>query len=1226
MDFQTCLQMFETQIQAYTGDDPLDLWDRYVVWAEGSFPLEEKRNIPCLLERLVRSFVGDKRYCNDERYLKYCIQFAETIDKPLEFFEYLHSQGIGCRSAALHVIWAHQLEAMGDIHNASTMYHRALQSNAQPKDLLDQHYRAFQIRLTQKASAERAHPVQPLRDSQIVNQMKPASDLNPVSLAKCQNSAEIHTPVVKPEGPGIKEESKVHNWVTISKSAVVPQPTASSTEIKQVAMYCKDKMICGDSEMSLEEFRARIYWRKCEQRRKMQQREEEEKKYSKVKEEAALQEQMLKQRMEQLSSLLNVQGTNKPSPEPNTALMPTSSTVVAPVGLHTTAPNMDRPDTVSVTGTPAEVTFPPVLQPSPEMSIAQHDPSPALHQLPSLEASVHASRGPSMSIAQHNPSPALHQLPSLEASVHASRGPSMSIAQHNPSPALHQLPSLEASVHASRGRSMSIAQHNPSPSPALHQLPSLEMSVHASGRPSMSIAQHNPPPALHQLSSLEASVHARRGAGMGGLHQHTTLVTSDGGISAKPTSILDRSAPLFSDFQKPMVQNTSAYIVKQSGTREVSTAANSSGCLANTSHVTPNTSLGYVQATPSKVLPSPTVNTKEALGFIMDVFQTSALANHDDDGNDFENTDSNKLEVLCQNDNNAPALTSAFTIFEDNTAKLHGPAKVKPVEVKNFGERSALRPSLKYDEVKAAESLVDDCTVWAGRCNKTLAPSPNSTGDFALAARLASTPASSKLPEPTWQVLEDKENAMTVDTDSAFHTGLDNSEDKTLQPSKLRKLSPIQEQSPEHSKLAASDPSVPSCSILPAKPVDVVMDEVENAGTRLAACKLSDTLQATVLSIEDPWGVTTQPFSLGDEKEPEIETPEQVIIKNAWDDDLIAHLLSELPTPLNALSNYHEWPANVPPFRIKAEIRLGSQTFCVEQLLGQGAFAQVYQAYITGTGAHQNLKFILKVQKPAKPWEFYIGTQISQRISPELKHLYIGFQSAHIFRNGSVLVGDLYSFGSLLNAINLYKKLSEKVMPVPLVMYFAINILYMVEQLHNIGIIHGDIKPDNFTLGENLMNNDSCVLDLVSHGLALIDLGQSIDMTLLPKGAAFTSKCETSGFQCVEMLTNKPWSYQTDYFGIAGTVYCMLFGNYMKVREQGGEWKTEGNFRRIISGDLWMNFFQTLLNVPDCHSPSPLRALREMLTSTFQMLFANKIKPLRNRLMILLIENKPSRK
>lgn len=247
-------------------------------------------------------------------------------------------------------------------------------------------------------------------------------------------------------------------------------------------------------------------------------------------------------------------------------------------------------------------------------------------------------------------------------------------------------------------------------------------------------------------------------------------------------------------------------------------------------------------------------------------------------------------------------------------------------------------------------------------------------------------------------------------------------------------------------------------------------------------------------------------------------------------------------------------------------------------------------------------------------------------MKPELRHLYIGFHSAHIFQNGSVLEGDLFCHGSLLNAINLYKKLTEKVMPVPLVMYFAINILYIVEQLHDIGIIHGDIKPDNFALGEKFMDNASCNLDLLSHGLALIDLGQSIDMNLFPKGTVFTGKCETSGFQCIEMLTNKPWNYQTDYFGVAGTVYCMLFGSYMKVREEYGAWKAEGNFKRLPDRELWIDFFHTLLNIPDCHSPSPLTHLREKLTLKFHSVYAKKIKSLRNRLVILLLENKPSKK
>lgn len=92
-------------------------------------------------------------------------------------------------------------------------------------------------------------------------------------------------------------------------------------------------------------------------------------------------------------------------------------------------------------------------------------------------------------------------------------------------------------------------------------------------------------------------------------------------------------------------------------------------------------------------------------------------------------------------------------------------------------------------------------------------------------------------------------------------------------------------------------------------------------------------------------------------------------------------------------------------------------------------------------------------------------------------------------------------------------------------------------------------------------------------------------MALLPEGVAFTASSRTSGFQCTEMLSGRPWNYQvrprpppdrcarelsvrrvrvfqTDYFGVAGTVHCMLFGTYMQVTNEGGVWKTNGAFRR----------------------------------------------------------------
>ncbi|XP_063299736.1 mitotic checkpoint serine/threonine-protein kinase BUB1 [Pelobates fuscus] len=1121
MDLQSCVQLFEAHIQTYKGDDPLDLWERYVQWAEQALPPQEKRNILCLLERLVKNFIGDKRYSSDERYLKHCFKFAESMADPTPFFEYMHNQGIGHRSAPLYVIWAQQLEAKGDVQSANKLFQMGFQLNAEPRDILDHHYRAFQIRVSQNV-AERGSSVAPLKNSQVVNQIVP--NTVDVDQAKCQNPTGIQNPST------CKDEPNVERYVTISKSAVVPQSAQSSgVECKQVPMYCKEKLICGDSELSLEEYRASIYRKKLEQRRKMQQFEEEEKKYLKVQEETALHERLLKQKMEQLSSLLHTQ--NKPE-----TLAPTVSEAQHGASL------LSEPATMNSTGYPA-------LGAGNISIVHQEEMSTSGHLRPVVISAPHVIQ--------------------------------------------------------------------PMPSPAV----AFENSQLATSRLDQSL--NRVPPHTQPL---------------GHHSQYCAPVTPGHAMLTQPSSEHDRSAVAFPDVPKPLCHNTSgSHGLK--GIQGIKEVANSSGSFVNASHITPNTSLRMAQPTPSKVLPSPTVNTREALGFIMDIFQTSTLPENEDEQDFFDPPDKSEqdFEVFCRNDNKgpptiggflalenvAPALPSGFSIFEDDANKAHnGLPHSKPVDVKTFGERPVLAHSKSVDEARASESPGEDCTVWASRCNKTLAPSPNSTGDFAMSARLASTPAI-KLVERVCQIVADKENAVT---DNGGHMNFDITEDKFIQATKTRKLSPIQEQSPEHSKILMNAESLSSGTIFPNVPqISEVTAEVDETGKQLAACKLSDTLHCTLpTSIEDPWGVTTQPLNICEEEDEEpSQIPDQLIIENVWENKLIDRLLSELPKPLSSFPNYFQWQRNLPLIKNKTSVTLGSDVYCVDRLIGTGAFAQVYQAY---KEQDCKVKVILKVQKPAKPWEFYIGAQITERINPALRHLFISFHHGHLFQNGSVLVGDLYTCGSLLNAINLYKKLSEKVMPVPLVMYLAINILYMVEQLHEIGIIHGDIKPDNFVLGERFLNMEAYNLDFVSHGLALIDLGQSVDISLFPKGTAFMGKCETSGFQCIEMLTNKPWNYQTDYFGVAGTIYCMLFGNYMKVKNENGVWKTDGNFKRCQQGPLWIEFFETLLNIPSCHSPSPLKALREKFVNIYLRDYSKKIKALRQRLIILLLEDNRARK
>ncbi|XP_046925621.1 mitotic checkpoint serine/threonine-protein kinase BUB1 [Lynx rufus] len=647
-------------------------------------------------------------------------------------------------------------------------------------------------------------------------------------------------------------------------------------------------------------------------------------------------------------------------------------------------------------------------------------------------------------------------------------------------------------------------------------------------------------------------------------------------------------------------------------------------------HTTPNTSLGMVQATPSRVQPSPTVHTKEALGFIMNMFQAPTLPDISDDKDEWSSLDQNEDAFEAQFQKNASSsgawgvnkiissLSSAFPVFEDGNKENYGlpQPKNKPTGARTFGERSMSRFPSKPNEVPHTEEFSDDSTVWGVRCNKTLAPSPKSPGAFTSAAQLASTPFH-KPPGDSVHALEDKENVVAKQYP---HVTLDSREENVVEPSKDRKFSPIQEKSPE----PAFPTDVSSASVLRVSqpPADgVLTSEVQQS---LEACKLIDTDLAIAEDASDAnagrqteWMQTN---SLGN-----VDVA-NLTVENPWDDKLILKLLSGLSKPVRSYPNTYEWQCKLPAIKPKTEFQLGSLLVYVDHLLGEGAFAQVYEVtHGDMNDAKNKQKFVLKVQKPANPWEFYIGTQLMERLKPNTRHMFIKFYSAHLFQNGSVLVGDLYSYGTLLNAINLYKNTPEKVMPQALVLSFALRMLYMIEQVHSCEIIHGDIKPDNFILGSRFLEQDGDDDD-ISAGLALIDLGQSIDMKLFPKGTTFTARCETSGFQCIEMLSNKPWNYQLDYFGVAATVYCMLFGTYMKVKNEGGVWKPEGLFRRLPHLDMWSEFFHIMLNIPDCHHLPSLDLLRQKLRKIFQQHYTNKIKTLRNRLIVLLLEYKRSRK
>uniref|UniRef100_A0A3Q2UD55 Mitotic checkpoint serine/threonine-protein kinase BUB1 n=2 Tax=Fundulus heteroclitus TaxID=8078 RepID=A0A3Q2UD55_FUNHE len=731
---------------------------------------------------------------------------------------------------------------------------------------------------------------------------------------------------------------------------------------------------------------------------------------------------------------------------------------------------------------------------------------------------------------------------------------------------------------------------------------------------------------------------------------------------------------------------------------------------ANLSHATPNTSLGLVQATPSRVLPSPTVNTLEAMGVIMDMFQAPTFLDEPSEG-------ASQLHLSAEKDLDMetsvvplPKPTAPFTIFQDEEDKENGRAAApsessKPV--KAVGGTRADRPN-----ETPAYLMPDETTTWGARYNfmNSLDACPNSTSDFAMLPSLVSTPFTHKAATAAGSFQAEEHLCKSGDAENL------------LIRRQTKKLSPILEQSPsddgaaqaaarqllpssaaQGTIMADGSSSSSSLSVVQPPPPAVLSfrehtlcpaeepgwDEyAERPPRRSAAAPPGEPFQI----LEDPetpaepepvqnpvWDVPMSPECVPKVSWLDISSPvptaeqdldaflsprrpssaaairtqdvpmspepprvcadvpmspERIsvldepmtspdrglraeLVSDPWDGELIGALLSRLSPPLTSHPCCVTWPFAVPAIGPKRTLSMGNSSLRVDCVLGEGAFATVYQA----TNPKTSEKMVLKVQKPANPWEFYINTCLDARLQPSVRHLFSSIRSAHLFPDASVMLAELHNYGTLLNAVNVYRTLSEKVMPQPLVLYFAVCILRSVELLHAARLIHADIKPDNLMLGQRFLDDRTLDPDSLDHGLVLIDLGQSIDMRLFPEGTAFTARCRTSGFQCTEMLSGKPWTYQTDYFGIAGTVFCMLFGTYMQVQNQDGVWKTNGVFRRNPHSDVWLEFFHTLLNVPDCRSLPSLQNLRFRLTAVLQQNYSSKLPTLKNRLVVKLLEN-----
>ncbi|XP_044026030.1 hormonally up-regulated neu tumor-associated kinase [Siniperca chuatsi] len=203
--------------------------------------------------------------------------------------------------------------------------------------------------------------------------------------------------------------------------------------------------------------------------------------------------------------------------------------------------------------------------------------------------------------------------------------------------------------------------------------------------------------------------------------------------------------------------------------------------------------------------------------------------------------------------------------------------------------------------------------------------------------------------------------------------------------------------------------------------------------------------------------------------------------------------------------------------------RVGS--YLVGKMINKGSFAKVMEGLHIGTGEKVAIKVIDK--KKARQDSYVLKNMKREpRIHQMVRHPHIVVLLETLeTENSYYMAMELCTGGDLMDRICERKRLEERE-----VRRYTRQILSAVEHLHKHGIVHRDLKIENFLLDEH--NN----IKIVDFGLSNTLKAESLSLELL------NTQCGSPAYAAPELLAHRKYGPKVDVWSVGVSMFAMLTG------------------------------------------------------------------------------------